>query len=170
MPKVTDSGARKMTTFSSLKHAFNKQLRDFKIECRHAWQNKDVKKLWEYTVHCVGFFGYTVISVALALFMWIAAFFLTIGKSKKQNDDQSTYMALLNFVFKIFEVIFMTFFQIFAGMMGWGAYNTKPSQVPWRILGSISQKVKPSVTTQFFGYGTIGFIGFTAVQFFQSLI
>ena len=118
VPKVTDSGARKMTTFSSLKHAFNKQLRDFKIECRHAWQNKDVKKLWEYTVHCVGFFGYTVISVALALFMWIAAFFLTIGKSKKQNDDQSTYMALLNFVFKIFEVIFMTFFQIFAGMMG----------------------------------------------------
>lgn len=154
---------------SNLKQSIQKQVRDFKIEIRHAWKNKDIKKLWNYAVHCIGFVGYAIVSVVLAFFLWFAAFFLTIGKKDKQGDD-SSYMAMVGFVFKILEVIFMTFFQIFAGIMGWGAYNTKPSQVPWRILGSISQKVTPSMTTQFFGYGTIGIVGFQTLQLILSSV
>lgn len=167
-PYNVDNGKTAMPSDRlNFKQSIQKQMRDFKIEMRHAWKNKDLKKLWNYAVHCIGFVSYTVVSVVLALFLWVAAFFLTIGNRDKQNDD-SSYMAMVGFVFKILEVIFMTFFQIFAGIMGWGAYNTKPSQVPWRILGSISKKVKPSTTTQFFGYGTIGLAGFQTLQIIFS--
>lgn len=153
---------------TSFKEGFRQQIRNFKIEMRHAWANKDAAKIWYYVVHCIGFVGYAIVSIVLALFLWFAAFFLTIGNKGKQKDD-SSYMAMVGALFQIFEVIFMTFFQIFAGIMGWGAYKAKPSEVPWRILGGISKKVQPSMTTQFFGYGTIGVIGFQTVQFLLSI-
>lgn len=154
--------------FSFIKST-QKQIRNLKIEIRHAWKNKDLSKLWSYAVHCIGFISYAIVSVVLAIAMWVAAFFLIFSEKETKGDD-SSYMAMVKFVFKIFEVIFMTFFQIFAGIMGWGAYKAKPSQVPWRILGSISKKAKPSMTTQFFGYGTIGFVGIQTVQLISSLV
>ncbi|MEO0374130.1 MAG: hypothetical protein AAF329_05765 [Cyanobacteria bacterium P01_A01_bin.17] len=127
---------------------------------------------WQKTAYLIlsllGFPLYMALSLIatflLTLMGGVLWFWLHTEKKGHHRDPVSALFYLFD------RYILQPLWQVFAGLMGWGAQKTKPWMMPLLILGSIPFKLKPNKVCAFLGLvfgGGMSLIGVALL--FESL-
>lgn len=158
--------ANSSDTRSSLRKVFQQQLRNFQIEAQHAWQNKDMAKIWYYTVHVLGLISYTAICLLVAAIFGIIFTFSGItGRGRKKHGDD-----VINVTAKFLEDVMVGIYRAIAKLFEWPDINERIYRIPLIILNTIVSKLKPNRVTQFFGYGTLAFLAYLIFTNFGYIV
>lgn len=166
---MSDSGHNKNSEERKLKAIFRRLIHNVRVEITTAWKHKNLRKIWDYSVHVIGFISYAVISVATAAFLFVAFLILrSQSRGMKKVSTGTMDTGLIGYFFTLLETVVVAVYRIFAGFLGWGGYSGTPMDIPGRIMGAVSKRVTPSQTTMIFGYATLVFFGWQLISFITT--